>query len=66
MKAKAQPSLLDTTLRLLKADKRPLMEIATSSGLGHNAYFWLRNLKQGAIKNPGVRQIEILHNFLTK
>jgi hypothetical protein len=56
-------SLLDKTLKLLRNDPRNLSQIATISGLG---YFWLRQVKNGTIKNPGIRQIERLHAALSK
>ncbi len=39
------------------------MQIATDAKIG---YFWVRALKNGTIKNPGIRQIERLHAALKK
>lgn len=55
-------SLLDQTLELLKSDPRTLAELGRGTGLN---YYWLRKLKLGRIKNPGVVYIEQLHKFLT-
>lgn len=54
------PPLLDKTLALLAADKRKLSVIAKEAGV---AYFWLRNLKMGITANPGVTQVQTLHDY---
>lgn len=56
-------SLLDATLTHLRGWDQNLAELARKTGLG---YFWLRKLKHGEIKNPGILQIEKLHAFFTK
>ena len=55
--------MLEETLKLLQKDPRSLTQIATAANVG---YFWIRNLKNGTIKNPGIRQIERLHAALKK
>ena len=60
-----QPSLLDTTLQLLKSRPRSVTydQIAAGTGLGKP---WLEALAAGRIPDPGVRKIETLYAFLTK
>lgn len=57
--------LLDHTYRLL-ADRREhmtLREIADGSGLG---YDWLSKFANRAIPNPGVINVQTLHDFLAR
>lgn len=61
-------TLLAETVRLLKKDPRNLAEIArlpecVKANIG---YFWLRKVKSGATKNPGIRQVEALRAALSK
>lgn len=54
-------SLLQKTRELLDACDLPLTEIANMSGLG---YEWLKWFKREAKKDPGIKRVETLHNFL--
>lgn len=56
-------TLLETTKELLLRDKRNLMQISKISGLG---YFWLRQFKYGQIGNPGINNVQRLHDALLK
>ena len=55
-------SLYDATRKLLRADKRTLVEIAQQSGVG---FYWLRKISDGASKEPSVNQMQKLYEFLT-
>ena len=54
-------TLLDKTLFLLAKDKR---KNATLSRLANVGYYWLRKLRLGKIKNPGVLRLEQLYKVL--
>lgn len=57
---KAAP-LLDRTRNLLGKTPEKLTHIAKNSGLG---YEWLKKFKMDAIPNPGVRNVQQLHDYL--
>lgn len=50
MPAEIKLTELELLRLLLKRDKRNTMQIHRDTGLG---YFWLRNVRNGTIKNPG-------------
>ena len=56
-----EQTLLQKTTELLLRDKRNLMQISKISGLG---YFWLRQFKYGKITNPGINNVQKLHDAL--
>ncbi len=56
-------TLFEDTLKLLRKDTRSLMKIAKESGL---EYFWLHKIRSGVTLNPGVLQVQKLHDFLTR
>lgn len=57
-------SLLDRTKNLLdQRGETSLREIADGAGVGHE---WVRSLAYGRSKNPGIKPLEKLHNFLTE
>ena len=53
--------LLDETLKLIKQCELPRRELARQSGVG---YEWLCKIDQGRIKDPGVKRVQTLYNFL--
>lgn len=53
--------LLSETTALLAEDKRNTMQLATAAGV---SYFWLRKLRRGKIKNPGVTRLQKLNTAL--
>lgn len=55
--------ILDKTIDLLENCDLGLPEISNMSGLG---YEWLKRFKRGEIPNPGVRNIQQLHDFLVQ
>lgn len=55
-------SLLQRTLRLLREDRRSIAQLHKDTGL---EYHWLRKVRSGEIRNPGVERIEQLHNALS-
>lgn len=54
-------ALLDKTLALLENCDLPLKQISDMSDV---QYEWLKRLKRGEIPNPGVKNIQTLHDFL--
>lgn len=53
--------ILAKTIDLLEKCELPLPEIAVMSGVG---YEWLKRFKRDEIPNPGVKNIQTLHDFL--
>lgn len=53
--------LLNDTLRLLQSYPGSLVKLAKESGLPSA---WLWKVKSGKTRNPGVIQLEKLHDFL--
>lgn len=56
------PTLLERTRTLLTEDPRDLLEVHKQSGL---PFHWLRKVKAGETKEPGVNRIQALYEFLT-
>ena len=54
--------LLDETLKLIRKCELPRRELARQSGIG---YEWLCKVDQGRIKDPGIRRVQKLYNFLS-
>jgi transcriptional regulator with XRE-family HTH domain len=53
--------LYERTQALLAARKGSLRRIADESGLG---FEWVSNVNQGRVMDPGVKKIQILHDYL--
>ena len=56
-------TLLQKTRELLDNCDLSLPEIANMSGLG---YEWLKWFKRESTKDPGIKRVETLHNFLAQ
>lgn len=55
------PSLLKTTKELLADCKLSAERLAQDAGVG---YYWLRKFRQGKIANPGIQNLQKLHDHL--
>jgi hypothetical protein len=53
--------LLDRTVRLLDACELSPIDIARRANVG---FEWLRKFQAGRIKDPSVRRVQRLHDFL--
>lgn len=56
-------TMLDRTLCLLAQTSIPPRTISRETGLG---YDWLIRLRRGEIRDPGIRKIESLHDYLSE
>jgi hypothetical protein len=56
-------SLLDRTLRLLKADRRTLEDLHEQTRI---PLAWLRKFHSGEIKVPNINRVHYLYEFLTR
>lgn len=56
-------TLLITTIKLLKADRRTLRIVGHATGI---PYYWLKKLSAGEIDDPSVNRIQQLFEFLSK
>lgn len=58
-------SLLNTTIELLQ--KRPVkLDLKQISRDLHISYGWLCMFHQGKIENPGIKHIQMLHDYLVE
>lgn len=57
----AESRMLAATLKALRAKRGQFRAIAKATRL---EYDWLTKLSQGRIHDPGVRKIEVLHDYL--
>lgn len=55
--------LYSKTIRLLKMSSISFSEISKGAGVGQR---WLFDLANGRFKDPGVRKIQRLHDYLSK
>lgn len=55
--------ILNKTIDLLENCDLGLPEIANMSGV---QYEWLKRFRRGEIPNPGVKNIQLLHDFLAQ
>ncbi len=56
-------NLLDKTKVLLSVSKEPRREIAKNADVG---FEWLRKFQAGEIDNPGVVNVQKLHDYLER
>lgn len=54
--------LNEETLKLLRADRRSINEIADGAKVNRH---WLAKYRQGRFRNPGVRTVQALYEFLS-
>jgi transcriptional regulator with XRE-family HTH domain len=57
----AMESILERTYRLLEKTDLSYLEIAEKTGLTKS---WVAKFAQGAIDDPGVNKVELVHNLL--
>lgn len=55
-------SLMAETIKLLRKDKRSLLQIHKETNIN---FFWLRKFAAGEFKNPSVNRVQFLYEFLS-
>ena len=63
MKKKTEKTLLERTRLALSNSPESISTIAENSGIG---FHWLGKFSQGIPPNPGIINVEKLHNYLSK
>jgi len=56
-------TLLTTTRKLVRNDKRSLLLISQATGI---PFYWLKKFSAHEIPNPAVNRVQFLYEFLTK
>lgn len=56
-------TLLQKTLRMLNRCDMTHQELADATGLGRH---WIASFRQGRIPNPGIKYVQILHDYFEK